>query len=72
MDTSNKQLVVKSLLTTTLPYTETIATVAVYESVSEGIRKLIGEYDITLLDEFITNSNDPKLLLLLIDKLASI
>jgi hypothetical protein len=72
MDLSNKQINIKGLLTSGMPVDETIVTVAVYETVIEGIRKLIGEYDISLLGVFITDSADPQLLQLVIDKLLLI
>jgi hypothetical protein len=72
MDTSNKQINVKSILTSNIPIEETTVTVNIYETVTNTIRKLIGEYDINFPNVFITDPDDPQLMQLIIDKLEEI
>lgn len=72
MDTSNKQINVKSIITSNVPIEETTVTVTIYETISSTIRKLIGEYDINFPNVFITDPDDPQLMQLILDKLQEI
>jgi hypothetical protein len=72
MDISNKQVVIKSLLNNAIPEPQTVVTVVLYEIVSSGIRKLVGEYDITLQGVLFYDQQDPQLMQLVLQQLAEI
>jgi len=72
MDLSNKQVAIKSLINNAIPEPETVVTVIIYEIVSTGIRKNVGEYDITLTGVLYYDLQDPQLLQAVLLQLAEI
>ena len=72
MDLSNKQVTIKSLINNAIPEPETVVTVTIYEIVSTGIRKNVGEYDITLIGVLYYDLQDPQLMQAVLLQLAEI
>jgi hypothetical protein len=72
MDLSNKQVTIKSLINNAIPEPETVVTVTIYETVSTGIKKNIGEYDITLAGVLYYDLQDPQLMQAVLAQLAEI
>jgi hypothetical protein len=72
MDLSNKQVTIKSLINNAIPEPETVVTVTIYETVSTGIKKNIGEYDITLTGVLYYDLQDPQLMQAVLLQLAEI
>jgi hypothetical protein len=72
MDLSNKQVAIKSLINNAIPEPETVVTVTIYEIVSTGIRKNVGEYDITLTGVLYYDLQDPQLMQAVLLQLAEI
>jgi hypothetical protein len=72
MDLSNKQVTIKSLINNAVPEPETVVTVTVYETVSTGIKKNVGEYDITLTGVLYYDLQDPQLMQAVLLQLAEI
>jgi len=72
MDLSNKQVAIKSLINNAIPEPETVVTVTIYEIVSTGIRKNVGEYDITLIGVLYYDLQDPQLMQAVLLQLAEI
>ena len=72
MDLSNKQVTIKSLINNSIPEPETVVTVIIYEIVSTGIKKNVGEYDITLTGVLYYDLQDPQLMQAVLQQLAEI
>jgi len=72
MDLSNKQVTIKSLINNAIPEPETVVTVTIYEIVSTGIKKNVGEYDITLKSILYYDLQDPQLMQAVLQQLAEI
>jgi hypothetical protein len=72
MDLSNKQVTIKSLINNSIPEPETVVTVIIYEIVSTGIKKNVGEYDITLKSILYYDLQDPQLMQAVLLQLAEI
>jgi hypothetical protein len=72
MDLSNKQVTIKSLINNSIPEPETVVTVTIYEIVSTGIKKNVGEYDITLHNVLYYDLQDPQLMQAVLQQLAEI
>jgi hypothetical protein len=72
MDLSNKHVTIKSLINNAVPEPETVVVVIIYELVSAGIRKNVGEYDITLKDALYYDLQDPQLMQAVLTQLAEI
>jgi hypothetical protein len=72
MDLSNKHVTIKSLINNAVPEPETVVTVTIYELVSAGIKKNVGEYDITLPGALYYDLQDPQLMQAVLQQLAEI